>query len=156
MRCSLCPLNKTSISYNASLFDKVPAELHNFFECGGREQSNGILPHQICPRTVWTVAYIGTKDQFALSQVEDVLQELVVGGHAELLCSMFENAPYRERKKMWHIMTTKFTEKIYLFDSLFEKEELEPFTRKLFRNIHRYKHYIMYDNQGIFFGYKGV
>jgi hypothetical protein len=156
MKCNACPLNKASISYDASLFGKVPTELHGFFECGGRELSDSQLVHQICPLTVWTVAYIGANDSFAMSQVEDVLEELVVGGHAELLCAMFENASYKIRKKMWRIMTTRFTDKIYLFDSLFEKEELEPFTRKLFKNIHKYKHYIMYDNYNYQYGYRGA
>ncbi len=145
MTCSYCPLNRKSISYNSDMFKKVPKELHNFFACDGMHSQGLGLQNQICPKTVWTIAYIGAKDKFALSQVDKVLEELVVGGHAELLCAMFENASYEVRSRMWKTMTSKFVDKLYLFDALFEKEELEPFSRRLLKNLHKYKHFILYE-----------
>ena len=51
---------------------------------------------------------------------------LVKNGFSELLCNLFENAPYEKRREMWLKMTTEYSDRLYMFDSLFEKECLAP------------------------------
>ena len=129
MNCEICPFNIRSLFYNKSLINKVPEYLRNIFTCNGqiiskKENTN----NQVCPAMLWVVVYIGAKEEYSLNHANETLEALVECGQAELICTLFENSPYEIRKKMWQTMTTKYSDRMYMFNPLFEREELEPVT----------------------------
>ena len=163
MNCNECPLNEVSEKFDKDLISKAPEDLRAFFTCSEKiceeRQSkhsnsyNKYLRTSICPKTVWTVIYIGCKDSFALNQVDTVFDELVEGGYSELLCSLFENASYEIRRKLWLKMTKDHMNKMYMFDALFEREGLKPFCTHPEGEddsigLHRYQYYILHGSLG--------
>jgi hypothetical protein len=89
MNCNECPLNEVSEKFDKDLISKAPEDLRAFFTCSEKiceerlskhsNSYNKYLRTSICPKTVWTVIYIGCKDSFALNQVDTVFDELVEG-----------------------------------------------------------------------------
>ena len=129
MNCESCPFNTKSSCYSKSLLKKVPDYLHNVFTCNGQtiSQKKNVY-NQICPAMLWVVVYIGSKEEYSLNHAEETLVALVERGQSELICTLFENSPYEIRRKMWQTMTTKYSNRMYVFNPLFEREELEPVT----------------------------
>ncbi|MDD3146420.1 MAG: hypothetical protein PHD82_03880 [Candidatus Riflebacteria bacterium] len=131
MDCQKCALNIDSGSFRGQLFRAVPLEMRQIFIC-----NNGICldssrrtlndMRSLCPRDLWVLTFIGSKERFATEQAANTLDNLVAGGHAELLCSLFESAGYETRRTLWLRMTRCYPERLYMFDSLFERECLAP------------------------------
>ena len=74
------------------------------------------------------------------------MENLVKKGFSELLCYLFENAPYEKRKEMWLKMTKEHSNQLYMFDALFEKASLAP----LYENsdaaeeMHKYQNCVLF------------
>lgn len=148
MNCDKCPLNIDSTSYQKQLFVKMPAHARKLFSC-----NNGIClknrtleqSRDICSRDLWVLTFIGHKDEFALENASATLDNLVAGGHSELLCTLFENADYETRRGLWLRMTLHYPERLYMFDCLFERECLPPLeSSQSTEDLHIYQHYMLF------------
>ena len=100
---------------------------------------------QLCARDLWVLAFIGNSDSFAVTNAGATLDRLVAGGHSELLCHLFENAGYETRRALWARMVKFYPDRLYMFDSLFEKQCLPPAdTVEMAESQHVYRHYLLY------------
>lgn len=150
MKCRQCALNTDSASFQPLMLKKVPVTVRRIFLCsssGSIENSHRTLPEcrSICPRDLWVLAFISANDRFAVERAADTLDTLVAGGHAELLCSLFECAGYETRRELWQRMTKFYPERLYMFDALFERECLAPLVNGTIPdNFHVYQHQMMF------------
>jgi hypothetical protein len=150
MNCDKCPLNVDSGNYQSRLFSGMPAHARALFTCNNEvclDNSHRTLlqSRDICSRDLWVLAFIGQKDLFAIENATEVLDSLVAGGHAELLCILFENADYETRRSLWLRMTRFYPERLYLFDSLFERECLPPLANSPDQtDLHFYQYYMLF------------
>jgi len=147
MNCSQCPLNIDSGKFSPRMYEKLPLHARALFVCRkGRTGSDNLFSvRQLCSRDLWVLAFIGSNDSFAIEKAGETLDHLVAGGHSELLCHVFENAGYETRRKLWSRMVKNYPERLYMFDSLFEKECLPPVDSvELAENQHVYRHYLLY------------
>jgi hypothetical protein len=95
------------------------------------------------------LTFIGTGDSFAIKNAESTLDSLVEKGESELLCNLFENSPYEVRRELWLKMTTHYKERLYLFDSLFEKNCLAPLNgEQSATGLHFYQNSMLFSNSG--------
>lgn len=127
MNCNTCPLNVDSKCFKSEMAAKIPLHFRNVFlcnnDCAHNCDSNG---NSLCSRDLWVLSFIAQKDKFAMANAVKTMENLVKKGLSELLCYLFENAPYEARREMWLKMTKEHTDQLYMFDALFEKECLAP------------------------------
>lgn len=148
--CQKCSLNINSSSFRANLLKQLPLELRQIFACEGFDQpcnkggkENGTV--KICVKDLWVLAFIGRNDRYAVDQAENTLDNLVAGGHSELLCNLFEAASYEIRRRLWLRMTGIHAQRLYLFDALFEKYSLAPVNSgQLPEDLHVYQHQMLF------------
>ncbi len=150
MDCSNCPLNIDSAAFRGQMFKNVPLHARQIFICNNAfcldsDRRTLVQSRNICPRDLWVLAFIGSKDRFALAQAAATLDQLVAAGHSELLCSLFERAGYKTRRELWLRMTRYYPERLYMFDSLFERECLAPLENgQIPANLHVYQHQMLF------------
>lgn len=125
MNCKNCPLNIDSNCFKAEMASKIPLHFRNLFICNN-DCAQSCSNNSLCSRDLWVLSFLGQKDKFAMSNAVATMENLVKKGFSELLCYLFENAPYEKRKEMWLKMTTEHSNQLYMFDALFEKESLTP------------------------------
>jgi len=131
------------------MYEALPLHAKAVFVCRNvnRKSSCGDVSaaRQLCARDLWVLAFIGCKEKFAVDKAVETLDSLVAGGHSELLCHLFENAGYETRRALWLRMTSNYPRRLYMFDSMFEKECLPTLNKaELPENIHIYRHYLLY------------
>jgi len=149
MTCSRCPLNIGSDHFSAQMYEKIPLHARALFVCKNN-RLRGVCAdlfsvRQLCARDIWVLAFIGSRDGFAKASAGETLDRLVAGGHSEILCHLFENADYETRRELWTRMVKNYPERLYMFDSLFEKECLPPADAvDMAENQHVYRHYLLY------------
>ncbi len=159
MECRKCALNIDSNSFRGQMFKIVPLEARQIFICNNGvclDSSRRTLneSRSLCPRDLWVLTFICSKDRFAIEQAADTLDRLVAGGHSELLCSLFESAGYETRRTLWLRMTRCYPERLYMFDSLFERECLAPLTNgDLPANLNVYQHQMLFGSSASQPGY---
>ncbi|EKD82832.1 MAG: hypothetical protein ACD_39C01063G0004 [uncultured bacterium] len=149
MNCSRCPLNITSESFRPKMYEALPLHAKALFVCRhtvSKVSSGDIFAaRQLCARDLWVLTFIGYKDSFAVEKAGATMDSLVAGGHSELLCHLFENACYETRRELWSRMTSNYPDRLYMFDSMFEKECLAPVTAgEVPENLHVYRHHLLY------------
>ena len=150
MNCSTCALNIDSTSFRGSLFKKIPLDMRQVFICSNSvclDSSRRTLnqSRSLCPRDLWVLTFAGMQDRFALAHAIDTLDNLVAGGHSELVCSLFESSCYETRRALWLRMTKFYPERLYMFDALFERECLAPLTNgELPADLHVYQHLMLF------------
>ncbi|HNX74849.1 MAG TPA: hypothetical protein PLM07_06855 [Candidatus Rifleibacterium sp.] len=150
MNCEKCALNIDSKSFRGNLFRQIPLEAKAIFICNS--QLNIDSRHRtlnqsrnLCARDLWVLTFIGRRDPYAQQHAPDTLDNLVAGGHAELLCSLFESAPYETRRELWLRMTRCYPERLYMFDALFERECLAPVEgNELPAGLHVYQYQMLF------------
>ena len=125
MKCANCPLNIDSKCFKAEMMAKIPLHFRNIFLCNN-DCAKSIEKGGLCGRDLWVLSFIAQKDSFALANAVNTMENLVQKGLSELLCYLFENAPYEKRKEMWLRMTREHIDQLYMFDALFERECLAP------------------------------
>ncbi len=125
MNCKNCPLNIDSKCFKSTMLAKVPLHFRNIFICND-DCANSPHNTSLCGRDLWVLTFIGQQEKFAMNNAVTTMVSLVKNGFSELLCNLFENAPYEKRREMWLKMTTEYSDRLYMFDSLFEKECLAP------------------------------
>ena len=125
MNCNNCPLNIDSKCFKAEMAAKIPLHFRNIFLCNN-DCARNCSGNSLCSRDLWVLSFIGQKEKFAMANAVNTMENLVKKGLSELLCYLFENAPYETRRDMWLKMTKEHTDQLYLFDALFEKECLAP------------------------------
>lgn len=125
MNCKNCPLNIDSKFFDSNMITKIPLHFRNIFICNNQciQKSNH---NSLCGKDLWVLTFIGQKDKFAIKNAVTTMTTLVEKGFSELLCNLFENAPYETRRRMWQKMTTQHSDRLYMFDALFEKQCLAP------------------------------
>lgn len=149
MTCSRCPLNIKSESFAPKMYEAIPVHAKALFVCKNSKKAGGcddlFKARQLCARDLWVLSFIGSKERFAVKMAGATFDNLVAGGHAELLCHLFENASYETRKDLWARMVNNYPERLYMFDALFEKECLAPLAGDdMPENLHVYRHYLLY------------
>jgi hypothetical protein len=149
-RCEKCCLRLNGESFTPDLLRKIPLHLRRIFVCDNEtfiENHNSHLPlnKSICPADLWVLTFIGCNDRFAVKNAENTLDNLVKTGASELLCNLFENAPYEVRRNLWLRMIEKHSHRLYLFDTMFEKDCLPPFETDS-QNRHFYQYSILMRN----------
>ena len=148
MSCKNCLLNTTSQFFMPSVLEQLPTSLRNAFFCSSpavAQTPDLFALRQLCARDLWVLTFIGSQDQFAADSVAATFDRLVAGGHSELLCHLFENANYEIRRTLWDRMVELYPHRLYLFDSLFEKDCLPPANNEeIPENQHVYRHYLLY------------
>ena len=125
MNCKNCPLNIDSKCFNAEMAAKIPLHFRSVFICNNDTVLNCSREY-LCARDLWVLSFIGQKDKFAIANAVNTMENLVKKGLSELLCYLFENAPYEARRVMWLKMTKEHANQLYMFDALFEKDCLAP------------------------------
>lgn len=125
MDCKICPLNIDSKSFSAKMISKIPIHFRNIFLCNN-ECSKTPCKSTLCSKDLWVLTFVGQKDKFAENHAVGTMENLVKKGFSELLCSLFENASHEVRRKMWKKMTSDYSNRLYMFDALFEKQCLAP------------------------------
>jgi hypothetical protein len=125
MNCKNCPLNIDSNCFKAEMVSKIPLHFRNIFLCNNDYACN-TPNNSLCSRDLWVLSFIAQKEKFAMANAVNTMENLVKKGLSELLCYLFENAPYEKRREMWLKMTKEHVNQLYMFDSLFEKECLAP------------------------------
>lgn len=127
MKCNKCVFNKKSRLYRPQLVNEFPAAVKRLFECNSDlEQNKENSRQKICAADLWALAFIGVSDKLAIKLAGETLDLLVALGSSELLCNLFENADYETRRKLWLRMVSKHPKRLYLFDAIFEREDLAP------------------------------
>lgn len=150
MNCKKCPLNIDSPNFKPVMLKKVPLQLRSLFICNDGcsiESGNKSLFEcsDLCGRDLWVLAFIGCNDRFAVEKAATTLNKLVAGGHSELLCNLFENASYEVRRDLWLRMTCNYPDRLYMFDTLFERESLAPLEPGQFPDeFHIYQHQMLF------------
>ncbi|OGK10559.1 MAG: hypothetical protein A2W80_18800 [Candidatus Riflebacteria bacterium GWC2_50_8] len=149
MKCNRCPLNIASESFNPKMYEILPLHAKALFVCrhAVKKGVSGDLfaVRQLCARDLWVLSFIGHRDQFAGESAAETLDSLVVGGHSELLCHLFENADYETRRDLWLRMTSNYPDRLYMFDAMFEKESLAPVAAgEMPEDLHVYRHHLLY------------
>lgn len=84
---------------------------------------NPVMRRQPCLHDAYVLTFINSRDKFAESTAEDVLETLVEAGCPELLCELFLNSQIQVRARLWQRMVTQHRDRLYLLDALFEKCE---------------------------------
>lgn len=125
MNCKNCPLNLDSKCFDSNMISKIPLHFRNIFLCNETcaKKSN---KSALCSKDLWVLTFLGQKDKFSMKNAVETMVNLVENGFSELLCNLFENAPYETRRKMWIKMTSDYSNRLYMFDALFEKQCLAP------------------------------
>ncbi len=150
MECQRCSLNIDSACFRPALFKKLPLHVRDIFICNGPRNTASpkqqqLLARNVCVRDLWVLTFIGENNRYACEKASETLDNLVAGGHAELLCNLFENAQYETRRDLWLRMTSLYPERLYLFDSLFEKECLAPVeSGQIPDDLHIYQHQMLF------------
>lgn len=149
MTCSKCPLNIKSKNFTAKMYEAIPVHAKALFVCKNSKKTGDgddlFMARQICARDLWVLSFIGSKENFAVKMASATFDKLIAGGHAELLCHLFENASYETRKDLWARMVNHYPDRLYMFDALFEKECLAPVdSDNMPENLHIYRHYLLY------------
>lgn len=144
MNCKHCPLNIDSKCFQPRMIKRVPLHFRNVFICNN-DCSNSKQKYSLCGKDLWVLTFIGRRERFALDNAVSTMDNIVKMGFSELLCSLFENAPYEKRREMWQRMTTEHSNRLYLFDALFEKECLAPLIDKEnFDNVLAYQNCLLF------------
>jgi len=149
MACNKCPLNIESENFCPEMYRGIPLHAKALFVCKNttaKDDCGDLFSiRQLCVRDLWVLTFIGSKERFAVEKAAETLDHLVIGGHSELLGHLFENASYEVRRTLWLRMTNSYPDRLYMFDSMFEKESLPPIASGgLPENIHVYRHYLLY------------
>ncbi len=144
MNCKVCPLNIDSNCFKAEMVSKIPLHFRSVFLCNN-DCANNCKGESLCGKDLWVLSFIGQKDKFAMANAVNTMENLVKKGLSELLCFLFENAPYETRKKMWLRMTKEHTNQLYMFDALFEKECLAPLCNgNIEEEMHKYQNCVLF------------
>lgn len=149
MECRRCHLNISSENFRPEMLRKLPVKIRQIFVCekADKRSFSDKSPGRakLCVKDLWVLAFIGKNDRFACEEAVDTLDTLVVGGHSELLCNLFETAPYHIRRTLWLRMTNVHSQRLYLFDSLFEKYSLAPLEKdQQPDDLHVYQHQMLF------------
>lgn len=150
MECTRCALNISSAMFRPTLLKKIPLLARDIFICNGPHNNisakqQKLAARNLCIKDLWVLTFIGENDRFACDNAADTLDNLVAGGHAELLCSLFASAPYQVRRDLWLRMIKLYPQRLYLFDSLFEKESLAPLeSGQIPEDLHVYQHMMLF------------
>jgi hypothetical protein len=149
MKCDDCPLNIAGRNFDQNMCEKLPAHARALFVCrhdgSGNRENDLFKIRQLCARDLWVLAFIGSSERFAVEQAAETLDSLVAGGHSELFCHLFENAGFAVRRQLWSRMVKYYPDRLYLFDSLFERECLPPAAANASASHqHVYRHYLLY------------
>lgn len=127
LKCDRCVFNKKSPFYRPQLISAFPAAVKKLFECNSElESGDENVRQKLCAADLWVLAFIGVSDILAIKLAGETLDLLVALGNSELLCNLFENADYETRRKLWLRMVNKHSKRLYLFDAIFERDELAP------------------------------
>ena len=144
MNCKTCPLNIDSKCFKAEMAAKIPLHFRNLFLCNNDCARNS-QGNSLCGKDLWVLSFIAQKDKFAVANAVDTMENLVKKGLSELLCFLFENAPYKSRREMWLKMTKEHINQLYMFDALFEKECLAPLCNgNNVEEIHKYQNSVLF------------
>lgn len=152
--CKDCSLRLKGHRFAPTLLRKVPLHLRQVFICNNEDfhtdkPGNEPSGKRLCPADLWVLTFIATNDPFATRHVVITFDRLVTNGMAELLLSLFESASYEIRRNLWLRMTSKFPQRLHLFDSLFEKECLAPVSEaELQKSRHLYQFSFLHANSG--------
>lgn len=107
------------------MLSKIPLHFRSIFLCNN-DCAKSSHKNTLCSKDLWVLTFIGQKDEFAMNNAASTMARLVEAGFSELLCNLFENAPYEKRRELWKIMTSEYPDRLYMFDALFEKQCLAP------------------------------
>ena len=144
MNCKTCPLNIDSCCFKANMVSKIPLHFRNLFLCNN-DCANTCSKNTLCGRDLWVLSFIGQNEKFAISNALSTMESIVNKGFSELLCYLFENAPYETRKEMWLKMTKEHSNQLYMFDALFEKECLAPLSNGINEEeMHKYQNCVLF------------
>lgn len=152
MECQRCPLNISSAFFKSALIKKLPLHVREIFICNGPEQRGSarqekLARRNLCVRDLWVLTFIAENDRFACEKASETLDNLVTAGSSELLCSLFESASYQIRRDLWLRMVKLYPDRLYLFDSLFEKENLAPLDAgQIPHDLHVYQHQLLFSS----------
>lgn len=150
-RCKNCKLRLKGRRFNPELLQKVPLHLRKVFICDNEEfirvASKESKPGtNICSMDLWVLTFVGIGDPYAVKNAEGTLKSLVASGASELLCNLFENSSYEVRRSLWLRMTEEYSDRLYLFNSLFEKECLAPLnSENTVSDLHLYQYSMLYN-----------
>lgn len=146
MNCSNCPLNPNNTGFDADCFKKIPLNFRDLYLCQKHSKNlanQGLA--RLCPMDLWVLTFIGTSDTFSKKHVLTTFSRLVEGGHSELLCHLFQNAPPDTRKKLWLQMIKNYPKRLYLFNQIIEKNELPPLAKAIMpANLHQYSYMMLF------------
>ena len=144
MNCKTCPLNIDSNCFKSEMASKIPLHFRSIFLCNNDCAKNG-EGNSLCSRDLWVLSFLGQKEKFAMANAVNTMENLVKKGFSELLCYLFENAPYEKRKEMWLKMTKEHSNQLYMFDALFEKESLAPLCDNYNdEEMHKYQNCVLF------------
>ena len=144
MNCKNCPLNIDSNCFKAEMASKIPLHFRNIFICNN-DCASSCSNKSLCGRDLWVLSFLGQREKFAMANAVATMENLVKNGFSELLCYLFENAPYEKRKEMWLKMTKEHCDRLYMFDALFEKECLAPLCdASNNEEMHKYQNCILF------------
>lgn len=145
MKCNRCVFNKNSHLYRPQLINQFPGAVKRLFECNSElEQKNENIRQGLCAADLWVLAFIGVSDKLAIKLAGETLDLLVALGSSELLCNLFENADYETRRKLWLRMVNKHSKRLYLFDTIFERDELAPIEHGITpEDFHHYQYLML-------------
>ncbi len=149
MNCKTCPLNVDSKCFNAEMAAKIPLHFRSIFICNN-DCANSSFGNSLCSRDLWVLSFIAQKDRFAMANAVNTMENLVQKGLSELLCYLFENAPYEKRREMWLKMTKEHVNQLYMFDALFERECLAPLCDgNKEEEMHKYQNSVLFPQLAI-------
>ena len=145
MNCKNCPLNIDSKCFKAEMASKIPLHFRSIFICNN-DCAKSCSNNSLCSKDLWVLSFLGQKEKFAMSNAVSTMENLVKKGFSELLCYLFENAPYEKRKEMWLKMTKEHSNQLYMFDALFEKASLAPLygNNDVAEEMHKYQNSILF------------
>lgn len=142
MNCDNCPLNIDLPCFKGELFHIIPVYVRELFVCRNKNSCKKSL----CSKDLWVLSFIGTKEKLAVEYAIETLNKLVAKGHSELIIHLFENADYETRRKLWLHMTKDHSDRLYLFNSFFERQELAPLLPDSEnKNLHIYQHHMLFN-----------
>lgn len=144
MNCKTCPLNLDSKCFKVEMMSKIPLHFRNIFLCNN-DCASDCSNKNLCGRDLWVLSFISQKEKFAMANAVNTMEKLVEKGLSELLCYLFENAPYEKRREMWLRMTKEHINQLYMFDALFEKESLAPLCDGIYsEEMHKYQNCVLF------------
>ena len=130
MNCKNCPLNIDSKCFKAEMASRIPLHFRSIFICNN-DCAQSCSNNSLCGRDLWVLSFLGQKEKFAMSNAVSTMENLVKKGFSELLCYLFENAPYEKRKEMWLKMTKEhFSKEIQMVNMHRKRCSISPTTRE--------------------------